>query len=195
MTAMRAVALAADEDVVICFFSVLRLLGFRQVVAHVRHGISELCRNMLSLLIGSIKREHGPIHSPVYVHRRCKNRDKKTKKVTNQNKNRKQATTSPNGQISSGRITAACVLKRLGLAWSNHKSNTSLCKSQEKMQKTIHHVAETQGPPSQDPGDHNEKPTGQNRHLIRMWWYVTLPPRTFGNHTVRIGCKLRFYCT
>ena len=26
-------------------------------------------------------------------------------------------------------------------------------------------VAETQGPPSQDPGDHNEKPTGQNRHL------------------------------
>ena len=49
------------------FFSVLRLLGFRQVVAQARLCISELCRNMLSLRFGSIKREHGSIHSPVWA--------------------------------------------------------------------------------------------------------------------------------
>ena len=41
----------------ICFFSVRHLLGFRQVIAQVRLCISELCRNMLSLRIGSMKRE------------------------------------------------------------------------------------------------------------------------------------------
>ena len=41
----------------LCFFSVRRLLGFRQVVAQVCLCISELCRNVLSLRIGSIKRE------------------------------------------------------------------------------------------------------------------------------------------
>ena len=31
--------------------------------------------------------------------------------------------------------------------------------------KTTHPVAETHGRPSQDPGDHNKKPTGYDRHL------------------------------
>ena len=31
--------------------------------------------------------------------------------------------------------------------------------------KATLHVAETQGPPSQDPGNDNETPTGHNRHL------------------------------
>ena len=65
------------------FFSVRRLLGFCQVVAQVRLCTSELCRNMLSLLIESIKREHGPVHSPVVVHRRWQQNEPKKQPTPN----------------------------------------------------------------------------------------------------------------
>ena len=94
----------------LAFFSVLRLLGFRQVVAHVRHCISELCRNMLSLLIGSIKREHGPIHSPVYVHRRCKTRDKKTQK-SNKAKHKTQTKTETTNQRQHRRMDKSALVE------------------------------------------------------------------------------------
>ena len=51
------------------FFSVRRLLGFRQVVAQVRLCISELCRNMLSLRIGSVKREQMDPYTVQYLSR------------------------------------------------------------------------------------------------------------------------------
>ena len=43
------------------------LLGFRQVVAQVCLCISELCRNMLSLRIGSIKREQMDPYTVQYL--------------------------------------------------------------------------------------------------------------------------------
>ena len=118
---------------------------------------------MLSLLIGSIKREHGPIHSPVAVHVREK-RTKETKQQQTKTKTAKKRQPRRMDKTALVELQQLVCWKR-GLAWSNHKPNTSPCKSQEKMQKTIPHVAETQSPPSQDPGDHNEKPIGHNRHL------------------------------
>ena len=50
-----------------------------------------------------------------------------------------------------------------------YRSNTETRKNTNarrpgRVQKGHHRVAETRGPPSQDPGDHNATPTGHNRH-------------------------------
>ena len=46
------------------FFSVRRLLGSRQVVTQCLCQLNELCSILHCLLFGSVKREHGPLHSP-----------------------------------------------------------------------------------------------------------------------------------
>ena len=49
---------------------------------------------------------------------------------------------------------------------TKHTPRTSLQDHDEGAKQTKQSsVAETQDPPSQDPGDRNEKPTGHNRHL------------------------------
>ena len=95
----------------------------------VRPCISELCRNMLSLLIGSIKREHGPLHSPVAAHRRCykHKREKQTQPQdpkhhkqkqpqSKQNKNHKKASEKHRhiGQNSSIQIQSSLCSEEIG---------------------------------------------------------------------------------
>ena len=117
---------------------------------------------MLSLLIGSIKREHGPIHSPDLS--MDEKRGQRSKTATNENKNRKKATTSPNGQRSSSRITAACVLKIRPCVKQPQTQHITMQEPGEDAKNNTSRCGNP-GPPSQDPGDHNEKPTGHNRHL------------------------------
>ena len=84
--------------------------------------VSELCRNMLSLLIGSIKREHGPLQP----------KEKTTAKRTRKHRHI--------GQDCSMQIQAACVLKRLGLAWNKQTQKHQSRKGPGEGAKAKHHV-------------------------------------------------------
>ena len=83
------------------FFSVRRLLGSRQVVTQCLCQLNELCSILHRLLFGSIKREHGPIHSPNVVHVRWRpheeNHTKQTKnhKSTNPTEAKQNKSTKP----------------------------------------------------------------------------------------------------
>ena len=163
------------------FFSVRRLLGFRQVVAQVRPCLSELCRNVLSLLIGSIKREHGPLHSPVAVHRRCHQHktEKQTKPQNPKHHTQKQPQAKQNKNHRKASEKTSSYWTRLLYSnskqlmcwrdWALRKTNKQTknitlqgargrCKSKTSR-------CGNPGSPSHDPGDHNETPTGHNRHL------------------------------
>ena len=164
------------------FFSVRRLLGSRQVVTQCLCQLNELCSILHRLLFGSIKREHGPIHSPDIVHVRWRPHETKHTKQANKNhkstkpnksktKQKHQTKTRKNphrrnGQVSSMRIAAAYVLT---VEPCMHRNNTetrknTIARRPGRVQKGHQRVAETRGPPSQDPGDHNATPTGHNRH-------------------------------
>ena len=81
---------------------------------------NELCRNMQSLLLGSIKREHGPIHSPVSVHGRwqqhkTKNKEHKTKQPKTQKPPTNKTTSKQHrivilDKVALCKFKAACVL-------------------------------------------------------------------------------------
>ena len=65
---------------------------------------------------------------------------------------------SSSGQrcISSSVLSLACIEQ-------HRRQRHHLCKVLGRVQKKTQHVAETRGPPSQDPGDHNATPAGHNR--------------------------------
>ena len=108
-----------------------------------------------SFPLWGIKREHGPIRSPSSpsAMRSPENRQKRTQKQQKQHQTTKQEKPHyRSGQDSS--IPAAYVLKVGPLP----------LQGVGKGAKNTQHVAETRGPSSQDPGDHNATPTGHNRH-------------------------------
>ena len=136
--------------------------------------LNELCRNLHRLLFGSIKKEHGPIHSPKICpctmatpRNQTKTREQAKSTKTKQTKNQTNKNPHPrNGQVALCELAAAYVL-RLTLACiepDTETKNITIARRLGRVQRKQYRAAETRGPPSQDPGDHNATPTGHNRH-------------------------------
>ena len=134
------------------------------------------------------KRAGGPLRSPMTDHNdvRHPNPKKNTKKQTNKTKRTATKTKTKKTTKQTPKNTAKKTGKQRWVVSSALcELNSNLCAEMSaghpvnqtrtttdtitnwpgEGAKTTLPVAETQGPPSQDPGDHNETPTGHNRHL------------------------------
>ena len=149
-------------------FSVLRLCGSRQVVAHCCADWTNYANAYTISLFGGSKVKQGPL-SPKSCKpsQRNNNRNHNTKKHT-EPKNTKQPSKKPQrGLDMTAPIDCSinCLQIKRSCAWNKEETQNHRARSCEDVQQnTPPSSAETQDPPCQDPGDRTEEPSGM-RHL------------------------------
>ena len=145
-----------------CFFSVLRLCGSRQVVAHCRADERIVQMQVLCPALGSRKwsEDHYAVQSqagPKKAKPRS-NTAKKTRQSKQNQPNNKTRKESPDQTTPMG--WQMMPLNYETLHGDKHKSPDHRARSCEGVQQNNPlSSAETQDPPCQDPGDRAEKPS------------------------------------